>query len=273
MNEAMQTIWHKAYEKALQTITSLRNHCDFKYEGDSRNAKEVKVLNAYRPTVKAYVPGTKIDREYIDATACVIPIDKFFYFNIGIDDIKKAQSVPGALEASAEEGSIALTEQGDTVVADTIKAAVTSGDVHALTAKTLSKSNCVEFIEEGFKYLYEKNCKVSEAYHLEVCPKFFTFTRQNLTELFTNNVEMAKKGYIGKYGNALVSIENLLAKDSEGNIQNLLRTTHAVAFIEQVRKVEAYRPHDGFEDALKGLYACGAKVVRKDEIVVLPTTA
>ena len=28
----MQTIWHQGYEKALKTITSLRNHCDFKYE-------------------------------------------------------------------------------------------------------------------------------------------------------------------------------------------------------------------------------------------------
>ena len=56
MDVAMQTIWHKAYERALETITSLRNHCDFKYESDSKNAKEVKILNAVRPTVKKYVP-------------------------------------------------------------------------------------------------------------------------------------------------------------------------------------------------------------------------
>ena len=34
MNDAKQMIWHKAYERALKTITSLRNHCDFKYEKD-----------------------------------------------------------------------------------------------------------------------------------------------------------------------------------------------------------------------------------------------
>ena len=32
MNDARQTIWHQGYERALKTITSLRNHSDFKYE-------------------------------------------------------------------------------------------------------------------------------------------------------------------------------------------------------------------------------------------------
>ena len=39
-----QTIWSKSILKALDTITSLRNHCDFKYEKDSKNAKEVKIV-------------------------------------------------------------------------------------------------------------------------------------------------------------------------------------------------------------------------------------
>ena len=41
--------------------------------------------------------------------------------------------------------------------------------------------------------------------------------------------------------------------------------------VEQINKVEAYRPQDGFEDALKGLYAFGGLVTRPEEIVVLKT--
>ena len=48
---ATQKIWHKAYEHALATITSLRNHCDFKYEKDSKNADTVYILNAVRPII------------------------------------------------------------------------------------------------------------------------------------------------------------------------------------------------------------------------------
>ena len=65
---ATQKIWHKAYEHALKDITSLRNHCDFKYEKDAQNADTVYILNAVRPTVRTYVPGTSIPRDAVDAT-------------------------------------------------------------------------------------------------------------------------------------------------------------------------------------------------------------
>lgn len=277
MNDAKQVIWHKAYERALETITSLRNHCDFKYEKDSKNAKTVRVLNAVRPTVNTYVPGTAITREAISATSQDINIDQFKYFNIGIDDIVKAQSVPGAMEATAKEGALALSEEGDKYVASLVKAGVeaTNPTIASTTATTPTKANALDLVEDGFEILYGNNCKVSESYWLEVCPKFHKVLRPSITELLTNNVEMAKKGIVGKYGNANITIENLLPKgqttSANDTTYNILRTEHAVAFIEQINKVEAYRPQDAFEDALKGLYAYGAKVVRPDEIVVIKT--
>ena len=273
MNVALQTVWHQAYERALETITSLRNHCDFKYEKDSKNAKEVKILNAVRPTVKDYVPGTAIEKEYISVTDQTLKLDQYKYFNIDIDDIAKAQSVPGAMEATAKEGALALSEEGDKYVASLIGTAYTGAEVSKLSAGAVTKTNAVEKLEEAFAVLYGNNCRVTDTYHAEVCPKYFTALRQNLTELFTNNVEMAKKGYIGKYGNALVSIENLLPTGDDGaNVLNVLRTSRAIAFAEQIDKVESYRPQDAFEDALKGLYVFGAKIVRPKEMVIIPTT-
>lgn len=265
---AQQTIWHKAYERALPTITSLRNHCDFKYSKDTTNAKEVKILNAVRPTVSRYVPGTPITKEYVNATDMTLKLDQFFYFNIAIDDINKAQTVPGAMEATAQEGSLALAEEGDKYVAELVKAGVTGGTIEAVDAGAVTKSNVVDKVEDGFAVLYGNNCKVSESYWLEVAPSFHKVLRPSLTELLTNNVEMAKKGIVGRYGNANVTIENLLAKD-DTSVYNQLRTEHAVAFAEQIDKVEAYRPQDAFEDALKGLYVFGALVARPEEIVVI----
>jgi len=273
MNDAKQTIWHKAYERALETITSLRNHCDFKYEKDSKNATKVRVLNAVRPTIRTYVPGTAITREAVSATSVDIDIDQFKYFNIGLDDINKAQSVPGAMEASAKEGALALAEEGDKYVASLVKAGVEADTptIASIAAGAPTKTNAIDKVEDGFEVLYGNNCKVSESYWLEVCPKFHKVLRPSITELLTNNVEMAKKGIVGKYGNANITIENLLPS-SNADTYNILRTEHAIAFVEQINKVEAYRPQDSFEDALKGLYAFGAKVVRPAEIVVIKTT-
>ena len=271
MNAAMQTIWHKAYERALETITSMRNHCDFKYSGDTKNAKEVKILNAVRPTVKNYVPGTPITKEYISATEMTLKLDQFRYFNIAIDDIHEAQSVAGAMEATAKEGSLALAEEGDKYVASLVKAGVAAGTIEAVDGGALTKTNVVDKVEDCFAVLYGNNCKVSESYWLEVAPSMFKVFRPALTEVLTNNVEMAKKGIVGKYGNANVTIENLLAQ-ADGSVYNQLRTEHAIAFVEQINKVEAYRPQDAFEDALKGLYVFGGLVTRPEEIVVLKST-
>lgn len=270
MDVAMQTIWHKAYETALETITSLRNHCDFVYEKDSKYAKEVKILNAVRPTVKKYVPGTPIDKEYISATDKTLKLDQSYYFNIALDDIKKAQSVPGAMEATAKEGTQALAEEGDKYVAELVKKGVTDGDITAIDSIALSKTNVIDHVEAGFEVLYSNNCKTTFKYWLEICPKFYRYLRPAMTEVLTDNVEMAKKGIVGKYGNAHITIENLLAKDGT-SVYNQLRTEHAVAFAEQINKVEPYRPHDAFEDALKGLYLFGGLVTRPEEIVVLKT--
>jgi hypothetical protein len=268
MDNAKQTIWHQAYIRALETITSLRNHCDFTFTRDSKNAKEVKILGAVRPEVRAYVPGTPITRDAVSSTAQTLTIDQFKYFNIGIDDVIKAQTVPGAMEAEAKEGAAALAEAGDAYVASIVKTAADGGDIGTIATAAITKTNAVEKVEDAFVILYGNNVRANENFHLEVSPNYYSKLRQSLTELFTDNVEMAKKGYVGKYGNALVSIENLLPHGG-GAMYNILRTTKAVAFVEQIDKVEAYRPEDAFEDALKGLYTFGAKIVRPKEIVVI----
>ena len=212
MNDALQTIWHQGYERALRTITSLRNHCDFKYERDTKNARKVIILNADKPTVRKYTPGVSIKRDAASVTRQEFELDQMYYFNVGIDHVYKAQSVPGALEAICEEGAIALTEEGDKYVAKMVNDGVDAGKVDVIDGTSVTKTNAIEKVEDGFTVLYRNNVKQKEELYLETDPGFFTKIRQNLTELFTNNVEMSKKGFLGKYGNALISIENLLPK-------------------------------------------------------------
>lgn len=279
--DAKQTIWHKAYEHALKNITSLRNHCDFKYEVDSKNADKINILFAAKPTIRTYVPGTSMTRDAVDATKLQLTIDQFKYFNIGIDDVIKAQTVPGALEAFAEEGAQALSEEGDKYVASLIKSAADAAGtkVTVISGGAISKANVIEKAEDALAGLYKNNVKVSETLWFEVCPGFYKYLRQNITELLTNNVEMAKKGIVGRYNNCNVTIENLLPSSTTGEgaqavttTYNVIRSNHAVAFVEQIRKTEAYRPEDTFEDALKSLYAYGGLVVRPEEMAVITQT-
>ena len=260
MDLAKQKIWHKAYEKALETITSLRNHNDFKYQKDAKNADTVYVLNAFVPTAKKYTPGTDIEREAVDATRKEIKMDQFYYFNIELDDVDAVQSVPGALEAAAEEGARVLAEQGDIYTASLIKAGIEDDSIETVAGGTITKTNAVEKVEEGFAILYGKNVKPSSTFYLELKPKFFTlFTAYNLALL-------EAIGVVGKYANAMVTIENLLPSVTAGDV-NVLRTGKAIAFVEQLRETKHYEPEGSFSKAMKALYVYGAKVLNPEQIV------
>jgi hypothetical protein len=270
-----QTIWSRKFNQALETITSLRNHCDFKYQRDSKNAKEVKILNVVRPTIRTYVPGTALTREGATDGSMTLQINQFKYFDFEVDDVDEAQSVPGMMDELTREASRGLAEEGDKYVASLVKAGVESAQnplAQSSSVISLTKANAVRSVEDGFAELYSKNCKVSDTFYLEVAPKPFTIYREALTELSTNNPEVLKKGAVGKINNAYVCIENLLPKSDDSQaIYNILRTSKAIAFAEQINKVEAYRPQDAFSDALKGLYTFGALITRPDEIYVIKT--
>lgn len=275
-----QTIWSKSIQKELKTITSLRNHCDFQYEKDTKNAKEVKILSVTRPTIRTYVPGNAITLEGLTDAAQTLQLNQYRYFNFEVEDIDKAQSVPGLMEDASRQAALGLAEEGDKYVAAIIEAAVedaTNPIGQSNSVISLTKANAMASVEAGFTYLYEKNVRVNDPLYLEVAPAVFTTYRQALTELSTDNPEILKKGAVGKINNAYVCVENLLPTGKVGTgsaddtYYNVLRTSHAIAFAEQIDKVEAYRPESAFQDALKGLYVFGAKIVRPDEIYVMKT--
>lgn len=275
-----QTIWSKSILRSLNKITSLRNHCDFKYEKDSKNAKEVKILSITRPTIRTYVPGTSLTRESVTDSYQLLQLNQYRYFNFEIEDIVKAQSIPGLMEAATDEAAKGLALEGDKYVASIIETGVEDGTSplpQSASVISLTTSNAMESVEDGFATLYGNDCKVNDTFYLEVAPKVFSIYRMSLTELSTNNPEILKKGAVGKINNAFVCIENCLPTGKTGTgstdnvYYNVLRTDKAIAFAEQIDKVEHYRPEDAFTDAVKGLYVFGAKIVRPKEIYVMKT--
>lgn len=276
-----QTIWSRKFNQALETITSLRKHCDFRYEKDSKNAKEVKILNVTRPTIRTYTPGNTISLDTASDGSMTLELNQYKYFNFQVDDVDKSQSVPGLMDELTLEASRGLAEEGDKYVASLVKAGVEDGVSplpQSSSVISLTKSNAVASIEDGFTSLYANNCKVSDMFYLEVAPSVFTTYRQALTELSTDNPDILKKGAVGKINNAYVCIENLLptgkssASEATDDVNyNILRTSKAIAFAEQINKVEAYRPQNAFSDALKGLYTYGALITRPKEIYVIKT--
>lgn len=267
-----QTLWSKKIQNALDTLTGLRTHCDFQFEGEIKAGNKLKITGSVKPTIGTYVPGTDITIENVDGNDQELVIDQFRYFARYFDNVDKAQSIPGVMENDAKECAKYLHEEGDKYVAEIIKSGITDGTIaKSASAITPSKTNVVGAVEEGLVALYEKNVSPSSDLYGEFSPKFYSFLRQSLTEVLTNNVELAKKGAVGKYNNVMVCIENLLPVESTTRY-NIIRTSKAVAYAGQVDTVKAIEKEKGFGDIVKGLYVFGAKVVRPEEIYAIQET-
>lgn len=264
------TLWSNKIQNALETLTGLRTHCDYEFERELIKAgNKLKIPGSVAPTIGTYVPGTDIDIENVDGNDQELVIDQFKYFARYFDNVDKAQSIPGVLENDSKECARYLHEEGDKYVASILKAGVENGTIaKSATAITPSKTNVVGAVEDGLVALYEKNVKPTDELYGEFSPKFYSMLRQSLTEVLTNNVELAKKGAVGKYNNVMVCIENLLPK-TEGVKYNFIRTSKAVAFAGQIDQVKAVEKEKGFGDIVKGLYVYGAKVVRPEQVYAI----
>ena len=270
-----QTLWSKKIQNALDTLTGLRTHCDYQFEGEIKAGNKLKITGSVAPTIGTYVPGTDINIENVDGVDQELVIDQFKYFARYFDNVDKAQSIPGVLENDTRECAKSLHEEGDKYVASIIKAEIekTGSTVAKGAAFTPSKTNAVEKVEEGLVALYTNNVKPTDDLYGEFSPKMYSFLRQALTETLTNNVDLAKKGAVGKYNNVMVCIENLLPVNTTDHVRyNIIRTSKAVAFAGQVDTVKAIEKEKGFGDIVKGLYVYGAKVVRPEQIYALLET-
>lgn len=267
------TLWSTKIQNALETLTGLRTHCDYQFEKELIKAgNKLKITGSVAPTIGTYVPGTDINIENVDGNDQELVIDQFKYFARYFDNVDKAQSIPGVLENDSKECARYLHEEGDKYVASILKAAITAGSVaKSASAITPSKTNVVEAVENGLVALYERNVKPTDELYGEFSPKFYSMLRQSLTEVLTNNVELAKKGAVGKYNNVMVCIENLLPT-ADTVRYNFIRTSKAVAFAGQIDTVKAIEKEKGFGDIVKGLYVFGAKVVRPEQAYAIQET-
>lgn len=89
-------IWSKKIQDALELEGRLVRHCTRAYEGDAEYAKTVRILGVGDPKVDSYT-GT-VTYEQMDDKKQNLDIDIQEYFAFVVDDIDKAQSMPGLPE-------------------------------------------------------------------------------------------------------------------------------------------------------------------------------
>lgn len=263
-NNFKPEVWSANILRDLEKMTVLDKDCCHDFDGDIKQAGKVKILGVARPTIKDY-DGKDIEGpEEVKDTSVYLDIDKAKYFNFGVDDIDKAQTVKGLMPSLRAEATAGLTEAYDSAIAlESKNAGKKTQSVQITTEDAMKKE-----IDKGLVWLRTNGVPMTQRVVIELTPWAYDIFENKIIELKTQNDELIKKGYLGQYKNAYIKMSNNLYNDKTDDYL-MIRTNRAIAAGKQIDKVEAFRPEKRFMDAIKGLLVFGTKTVRPKELYTI----
>lgn len=263
----IQTIWSKKIQDDLEPKCKLVQNCLRSYEGDVKQASTVKILGVGEPTIKAYDRVNGITPEALTDRGQDLPIDQANAFAFLVDDIDKAQSVPGLPEEYQRKSVHGLALARDTYIANLIKSAS-----NQTVAEALSREAVKEAIDEAIVQLRLRH--FDEEGVIELDPRAYNVFKNELITLSTNNPDYIMRGIVGMYDNFEVIMSTNMAVDST-HVYCDIRGKKAIAFAGQINEVEAFRSDTHFADVVRGLDTFGAKIIDEKRIqaIKIPLTA
>lgn len=281
----IQTIWSKKIQDDLEEKCKLVQDCTRDYEGDCQYANTVRILAVGDPVIHNYTGKNPINYDEMtdDSQDLVIDVQKAFHFRV--NDVDKAQSVPGLPEkyqqkamrglALAREkfiGALVAGKALSTADEEDGKTTYKPGATTVITAESNAQADIKAAIDEAIITLREKN--FDDAGIVEIDPRTYKTFKDELIEIKTANDELIKRGVVGQYDSYDVKSTNNVYRDAS-YVYCIVRSDKAVAFAGQINEVEADRMQDYFSDYVRGLDTYGAKIIAQDEIVCvkIPLTA
>jgi hypothetical protein len=262
-NNFKPTFWSKHIQVELERLCTLADWCNTKFEGEAKKGEQVKILGLAVPTIGDYTGADIGAPEKPADESQYLKITEAKFFNVGIDDVDKAQSINGIMETNLTNAAREFATIRDKFVGALAKGADGIADAGSVTTAKAAK----QAIDAAILKLRENDVPTNMEVVIELPWFMYNIFKDNLAELKTNNDNLLEKGIISMYDGCYVRPSNNLLEE-DGTYYCMVRTHDAIAFASGIDKVEAYRPQGTFEDAVKGLNTFGAKIVRPKELSV-----
>ena len=266
------TIWSENLYTELDKQYIAVKNCNREYEGEIKGCgSTVKICGVGDINVFDYTKNSDLSApDEITETERSLVIDQAKCFNFQIDDIDRAQSVPGLMNAAMKVAANALSNAADAYVYSLYGEAD-----KMLYNNDTTVDNILDTFLDARKELYKNNVTDSSDVIFEVSPDIAELIIKAKINLATDNSATLENGCIGSIAGCKVFVSNNIVQgEADGAMQHMCmaRTKRAIAFAEQLSEINAYRPEKRFADAVKGLHLYGAKVVYPKEIVALNLT-
>ncbi len=280
-------IWSQRILQAFDKNFVYRNRCNSNYEGEiSRMGDTVNIQSVTAPTVStAYAAGSTVPLEAgLTDGQTVLNINKTRSFNFYVDDITKAQAMPGLMGEGMRKAGVAVANSIDTFLAglyvDAKDSSVgtdalgttSAGAGSAITVATTGVPAIMKAFVTAGRLLNERNVPgmgrwaVITPYLHQVL--LYGHAIQGGGFDVPNDPSITN-GFVGKALGFDVYVSNNVpsGKGSSSNATVCtFGTNDGITYAGQLTEVEALRSQRRFADAVRGLYLFGAKVVQPTAI-------
>ena len=260
VNNFIPETWSARLLESLHKQLVFGALCNRNYEGEIRQYGDTVHINSLSDiSVKTYTPNTDIDDpEQLSGTDRTLVINHGAYCNFYLNDVDRAQARPDLLEAAMRGAARRLAEDTEAYVLSVI----------------IEQAGITGTIAAGAD-MYESLIAIKTALDQNNVPR----TGRNLVVPPTVEAELLKDsrfltagGSIAEHALADGAVARAAGFDiyisNDLNGQLVALTEDGVTLAQQITKMEAYRREKGFDDGVKALSLCGAKVVLPDCVAV-----
>ncbi|MCE5200835.1 MAG: P22 coat protein - protein 5 domain protein [Armatimonadota bacterium] len=237
------------------------------YEGEIAQAGDTVHINSVGPvTIGSYTKNvTQISPETLNDAQMSLVITQSDYFCFEVDDIDQRQAKGSLLPAGMDQAAYGLRDTADQFIA------ALHVDASVVSASTpINSLNAYAALLSLSQALDEANVPAEGRWC--IIPAWFK-TKLVLAKVLVENTsnEAFDNGKVGRCAGFDLRASNNVANDGT-DYYIMAGTNRAITFVDQINKVEAFRPESAFSDAVKGLHLYGAKVVDPDCLAVLDAT-
>jgi hypothetical protein len=296
-------LWAKSVQSNLNKQHVFAMRMNRKYEGDLKASGEsIKINSIGRITAKNYTRNAGagntaasptiagIDRpEILQGSAMFLIPDQMKYINFEIDNVDHYQQVPNLMGEATREASYSLADAADLFAGSTLQTGVagtTDGTGNRLLARTIGTG---AGDDDAYETLVDLGVKLSEndvpksTRWLVVPPWFYGMLQKDVR--FTNygtsqNRETLANGNIGRAAGFEIYESNNISGATSGTLAVaggvytiIAGNNDAATYAETLDKTEAFKPQDGFNDAIKMLHIYGGKVTRPYSLASVAVTS
>ena len=267
-------IWNARLLNALRADLVYTNLFNRNYEGEIRQAGDTVHINTITDiTIKDYTRNTDIDNpEQLTTADQTLVVDQAKYYNFYLNDVDKAQAMPGLIDAAMASASHGLAESVDKYLAGLLAAAsgtITTGLGSTSTPLTVTASSAYELLVD-MKTAMDKANVPKLGRKVVLPPEFEGFMLKDAR--FAANggkgENRLENGAVARAAGFDIYISNNVPNTSGAKYKVIASTQESNTYAEQLIKTEAYRREKGFDDGVKGLLVYGAKIIRPAAVAV-----